>query len=304
MISRQADGKQHILKNMIKLMRPKHWLKNVLIFICVTFSGRLFELNALLRTLGGFLVFSLLSSAIYTLNDIQDVEADRQHEVKRYRPIASGAVSTNSAYLLVLLLVSAALALNGLVCGPMWKSFLLMLTYFIVNLGYSMGLKHVPFLDIFLLVFGFLIRVLYGAAIIEENVSKWVLLTILSLSFYMSLGKRRNELLKSNGQTATRQVLRYYTFNFLDKFMYLCLTIAIVFYALWSADETVIAKFHTDKLIWTVPWVILLMMKYSADIESDSHGDPVDVITHDKLLLLLTSVYGFIMLFIIYLPGI
>ena len=304
MIKQQANEKQRILKNLVKLMRPKHWLKNVLVFISITFSGRLLELNTLFKNIGGFLAFSLLSSAIYTLNDIRDVEADRQHEVKKYRPIASGAVNTDSAYLLVLLLVSAALALNGLVCGFIWKSFLLMLVYFIVNLGYSMGLKHIPFLDIFLLVFGFLIRVLYGAAIIEESVSKWVLLTIISLSFYLSLGKRRNELLKSSEQTATRQVLKYYTFNFLDKFMYLCLSIAIVFYALWSADEAVIARFHTDKLIWTVPWVILLMMKYSADIESDSHGDPVDVITHDKLLLLLTTIYGVVMLLIIYLPNI
>ena len=118
------------------------------------------------------------------------------------------------------------------------------------------------------------------------------------------MGKRRNELLKCNGQTVTRRVLKFYSVGFLDKFMYLCLSIAIVFYALWSADEANIVKFQTDKLIWTVPLVILLMMKYSADVELDSSGggDPVEVITHDKVLLLLTVIYGAIMLGLIYLP--
>ena len=176
------------------------------------------------------------------------------------------------------------------------------LVYFAVNLGYSLGLKNVPFVDIVLLVSGFVLRVFYGAAVIDIDVSHWVILTVFALSFYMSLGKRRNEILKSKDPTATRRVLRFYSVSFLDKFMYLCLAIAIVFYALWSADGEVIARFGTDKLIWTVPMVILLMMKYSADIESDSYGDPVDVITHDKLLLLMAFAYGMAMLAILYIP--
>ena len=297
----QKKSQRH-LKSIIKLMRPKHWLKNGLVFASVVFSGKLFELDSLFRVVLGFIAFSFISSAVYVLNDIRDVEADRKHEVKRNRPIASGAVSIPAAYGLMAVLTAAAFGISFLACRAVWEGFGLILAYFAVNLVYSLGLKNVPFVDIVLLVSGFVLRVFYGAAVIDMYVSHWVILTIFALSFYMSLGKRRNEILKSKDPTATRRVLRFYSVSFLDKFMYLCLAVAIVFYALWSADGEVVARFGTDKLIWTVPMVILLMMKYSADIESDSYGDPVDVITHDKLLLLMAFAYGVAMLAILYIP--
>ena len=291
------------LRGVVRLMRPKHWLKNGLIFIAVIFAGQLFQPELLVRTVVGFFAFSLASSAVYVLNDIRDVEADRQHEVKRTRPIASGEVSVPAACVLMAVLAAAGLGLSVLACKDARMGTALILAYFVVNVGYSMGLKHVPFVDILLLVSGFVLRVFYGAAVIDGHVSHWVTLTVFALSFYMSLGKRRNEILQSDAPASTRRVLQYYSVSFLDKFMYLCLSNAIVFYALWSTDEEVIARFGTDKLIWTVPIVILLMMKYSADIEADSYGDPVDVITHDKLLLLMAFLYGVIMLAILYLPG-
>lgn len=289
--------------NVIRLMRPKHYLKNALLFVSITFSKRLFELSAFLQVTGGFIAFSLLSSVVYIINDIRDVEADRQHEVKKNRPIASGAVSIPAATALAVLLLAASIGIYAAVCGFAWKSFLLMICYFAVNLGYSLGLKHIPFVDIFLLVFGFLLRVLYGAAIIGAGVSNWVLLTVISLSFYLALGKRRNELVKGNGEAGTRKVLKLYSFGFLDKFMYLCLSLAVVFYALWSADETVIERYNSDKLVWTVPFVLLLVMKYSADVESDSHGDPVDVITGDRPLVIMGVIYVLLLLALIYIPG-
>lgn len=288
----------------LKLMRPKHWIKNLLIFIPIVFSKRLLELETLGKTVGAFFAFSLLSSGIYILNDIRDVELDRQHEVKKNRPIASGRVSIQSAFVLHILVIIVAFISNIWLCGFDVKPLSLMIIYFVTNVGYSLGLKNIPFVDISLLVSGFMIRVFYGASIIGENVSEWVALTIISLSFYLSLGKRRNEIVKLDGTTTSRKVLKYYSYSFLDKFMYLCLSIAIVFYALWSADEGIIEKFHTNKLIWTVPLVILLMMKYSSDIESDSNGDPVEVITHDKVLMLLGIVYSIILLLLIYVPTI
>lgn len=196
-------------------------------------------------------------------------------------------------------LFAAALTIHLAACGGRGLPF--MLAYFAVNLGYSLGLKHIPFLDIVLLVMGFVLRVIYGAAIVGSSTSAWVYLTVFSLSFYLGLGKRRNELTKTLGNT--RKVLQYYSYDFLDKFMYLCLTLAITFYALWSADAQVAAKYGTDKLIWTVPIVIIILMKYSADIESNSYGDPVDVVMHDKALLLLGVLFALVMVFLIYSPG-
>lgn len=289
------------IKSLIKLMRPKHYIKNLLIFVSVFFDKNIFTGPVLARVICGFIAFCAISSAIYIFNDIHDVEQDRQHEVKRNRPIASGAISVRLAYIIALGLFILAVAINWL-CGFSWQAMAIMLIYFVCNLGYSLGLKNIPFLDIVLLVMGFMLRVLYGAAIIGSGVSAWVYLTVISLSFYLGLGKRRNELKKSKGETNTRKVLSFYTFEFLDKFMYLCLTLAVAFYALWSADAEIEVKYGTDKLIWTVPLVIVLLMKYSSDIESNSYGDPVDVITHDKVLLLLSVGFALVLFGLIYLP--
>ncbi len=290
------------IKNLIKLMRSKHYIKNLLIFVSIFFDKNIFVGSVLARVVCGFIAFCAISSAIYIFNDIHDVEQDRQHEVKKNRPIASGAISVKLAYIIAFGLFISALAIN-LLCGFSWQAMAIMLVYFVCNLGYSLGLKNIPFLDIVLLVMGFMLRVLYGAAIIGSGVSAWVYLTVISLSFYLGLGKRRNELKKSKGETSTRKVLSFYSFEFLDKFMYLCLTLAVAFYALWSADAEIVVKYGTDKLIWTVPLVIVLLMKYSADIESNSYGDPVDVITHDKVLVLLSFVFALVLFGLIYIPG-
>lgn len=287
--------------DLVKLMRPKHYIKNFLIFVSITFDRNLFNISVLAQALSGFAAFCLLTSAVYVLNDIRDVEADRRHEVKRNRPIASGAVPIPAAWTLAAVLFAAALAIQLAVFGNSGGSLFFMLAYFAVNLGYSLGLKHVPFLDIVLLVMGFVLRVVYGAAIVGSSTSAWVYLTVFSLSFYLGLGKRRNELAKT--QDGARKVLRYYSYEFLDKFMYMCLTLAVTFYALWSADSQVAAKYGTGNLIWTVPLVIIILMKYSADIESDSYGDPVDVVMHDKVLLLLSAAFAAVMIALIYLPG-
>ncbi len=297
-------GRTGKIQNVLRLMRPRHYIKNLLILVSVTFDRNLFRPAVLAQALLGFGAFCLLASAVYVLNDIRDVEADRQHEIKRARPIASGAVDIPEAWGLAALLLAASLAVQLAAFGNRGNSLLLMLAYFAVNLGYSLGLKHIPFLDIVLLVMGFVLRVVYGAAIVGSSTSAWVYLTVFALSFYLGLGKRRNELARlPQGGGATRRVLQYYSYEFLDKFMYLCLTLAVTFYALWSADEEVAAKYGTDKLIWTVPMVIIILMKYSADIESSSYGDPVDVISQDKVLLGLCVLFGLAMVGLIYLPG-
>ena len=289
------------IKIMLVLMRPKHYLKNFLIFIPLVFSKNLCSPELLLKSMLGFCAFSLLASVVYIFNDIHDVEADRMHEIKRKRPIASGKISIPFAYAMAGILLFSSIIFNAM-CGGGLQTLIIMALYFITNLGYSLGLKHIPFLDVVLLVAGFLLRVMYGAALIHVGLSSWVYLTVISLSFYLGLGKRRNELKKAGTTGNARRVLTHYTYQFLDKFMYLCLTLAIAFYALWSADKDVVANYQTDKLIWTVPFVIVLLMKYSADIESDSYGDPVDVITHDRALIILSGIFCVTLMALIYFP--
>lgn len=273
------------MKDYIRLLRPKHYLKNGLVLLPLFFSGRFFERAPLRSALAGFAAFCLLSSFIYIVNDARDAEADRLHPTKCRRPIASGAVGVPAALALAAVLAAAAASTGALSRFPA-DGWLCMAAYLIVNLGYSFGLKNVPILDVALLVSGFLLRVLFGAAVTGVVISSWLYLTVVSASFYLALGKRRGEL-RRQSDTA-RRVLRYYNDAFLDKNMSICLTLAIVFYSLWSAD----AANAGTHLIWTVPLVICLCLKYSLTVEGDSDGDPVEVIYGDKILLALIATFA------------
>ena len=286
------------IKYYIKEMRVHHYIKNLLVLVPLACSGQLFDLNKLLACAIGFVAFCAISSVIYTINDIRDKEKDRLHPTKRDRPIASGAVSVKQAWTLACALLLVAVFCNSRVFYPV--SSLLLLLYLCMNLAYSFGMKSVPVLDVTILVAGFLVRVLYGACITEITVSNWLYMTVIALAFYFALGKRRNELKRVSGGE-TRNVLKRYPVSFLDKNMYMCLGLANAFYALWSMDEETTAHYHSNYLIFTVPIVLLITMKYSLDVEGESDGDPVEVLLHDKVLLVLCLLYFFVMFAILYL---
>jgi 4-hydroxybenzoate polyprenyltransferase len=286
------------MKKYLKLMRVHHYLKNVLIFLPLIFSQNLFDENLFKKTVFGLLSFSILSSIVYVINDIQDVEKDRRHSTKCKRPIASGAVSVKSAYILIVIISIIGIILNYLACGLSFKAWALVIMYIGFNFAYSMGFKNLPIIDITILVSGFLLRVLYGSAITNIEVSKWLYLTVIAMSFYLGLGKRRNEL-KTEG-SKTRKVLKYYNHDFLDKNMYMCLGLTIVFYSLWCVDPITIQRYSNSNIVWTVPLVMLICMKYSLNIEGDSDGDPVSVLLRDKILIGMVLLYALILLFIIY----
>jgi len=286
------------MKNLLKMMRVKHYIKNFLIFIPLIFSGHLFNTNLLFKAFLGFISFSFLSSAIYIINDLKDIQKDRLHPTKSQRPIASGRVSVRTAIFVMiccLLAFAAAYLLSGTYNPLGWVVAGL---YFILNIAYSFGLKNIPILDIAVLASGFLLRVVFGAIVVDVWISNWLYLTVLSLSFYLGLGKRRNEL--KNG-SETRAVLNHYNISFLDKFMYVMLTLGIVFYSLWSVDQSTIERLGNTQFIWTIPIVVLIGMKYSLSIEGDSDGDPVEVIWKDKTLIILVSLYVLAVMGILYL---
>lgn len=285
------------MKNYVKLARPHHWMKNALVLLPLMCSGQLMEWARLWSGLWGFLAFSLLASGIYVINDIRDREKDRLSSTKCHRPIASGKIGVPQAvcYCVVLLLMAV-------VCGYLASGFRLscwaaLLAYFLLNLGYSFGLKNVPLVDIAILVSGFLLRMVYGGAVTEIVLSKWLCLTIIAISFFMGLGKRRGELI---GQTSRRSVLKYYSESFLDKNLYMCVALAVIFYSLWTVDEMTVSRVGSDNLVWTVPLVILICLKYSMNVEGESDGDPVEVLVHDKILLAMIGLLGIIIFALIY----
>ena len=281
------------MKKYLYLMRVHHYIKNILIFMPLIFSGNLTDRRKFMATLLGMIAFSLVTSAVYIINDIRDAEKDRMHPTKKKRPIASGAVTPVHAVILMAVILIVAMVLLA-VSDATAGSYTLVLLY--LNVAYSMGLKDVPLLDVTILASGFLLRVLFGAVLTGTEVSEWQYLTVLSGAFYFSLGKRRNELQKKKDGD-TRKVLKYYTRDFLDKNMYMCLALLNTFYALWCKDITNAGMKYA---MWTVPIVILICMKYSLTVEGNSEGDPVEVLLHDKVLMALCVVYGIVMVAMLY----
>ena len=268
----------------LKLIRVKHYLKNFLVFLPAIFSGMLFDSNVLFKVIIMFLAFSFTSSIIYVINDINDIESDRKHPIKKNRPLASGKVSKKGAIITIIILV---LLITGLLyfANLLFDfSSLILIVYFIINLGYSFGLKNIPLVDITILALGFVLRVTYGGVGLGIEISNWLFLTILSISFYMALGKRRNELIK-NGSNS-RKVLKSYNKDFLDKNMYMFLALTIVFYSLWA-----VSAFNNEFFKYSIILVIVILLKYCMDVEDDNFGDPIEVITHDKVLLILGIIY-------------
>ncbi len=285
------------MKYYIKEMRPHHWIKNFLVFSALVCSGQLFSVSKAVSGIWGFAAFCFISSAVYFINDIRDAEKDRKNPKKCKRPIASGKISVRNGWIAAAVLFIAAAFCNYMVFDP--AASILIGIYFALNIGYSMGLKNIPLLDVSILVSGFIFRILYGAVITGIEISNWLYLTVIAAAFYFSLGKRRNELMRSPAENA-RPVLKFYTESFLDKNMYMCLALTNVFYALWSMDEKTIEAYNNRFLIWTVPLVLLICMKYSLDIEGDSDGDPVEVVIHDWVLSAMCIAYLGIMLAILY----
>jgi len=291
-------------KQYVQLLRVNHWIKNGLIFIPLFFTAELYSVSFIVSVLLGFISFSLLSSIVYILNDIRDIERDRLHSTKCRRPLASGEVTLPHAIVVLIILLAILIILLVMVrVGDNYlynrKSIGLMLLYMILNIGYSWGLKNIPIVDVTILASGYVIRVLFGATVVGINISIWLYLVITLCAYYMGLGKRRNEII--GNETETRAVMKFYTHNFLDKNMYVCQTLCVVFYSMWSIDSATVERIHTIAFVYTIPIILIILLKYSLNIETCADGDPVSVLLGDKILLSLCVAYIMCAFCIIYL---
>lgn len=284
------------IKSCSILLRVKHWIKNFIVLLPAFFGGVFLQREILLRLIGGFFAFALCSSAIYVINDLCDIEKDRMHPVKCKRPLASGAVTKTEGIILCAAVTVLGLALDLAVCG-ITPGALIPVIYLLLNLLYSKSWKNKPVIDIVILVSGFVLRLYYGSCITGVRISSWLYLTLAALSLFMAFGKRRNE--KRACGDSTRSVLALYTESYLSSSMYMYLGLFLVFYALWSVDAG-----SLPGMIYTTPFVSVMTMRYTYDLEKDAHGNPVDMILGDKLLLLLGAVYAALIFVQIYLPGV
>lgn len=278
----------------IKLFRCKHYIKNLLILVPLVCSGQFFNYPSILvRLLFAFICFCCLASSIYITNDILDRPKDIKHPKKCHRPVAKGIIKVKTAAILagMLLLFSLFLA-TWLSIQSSFAVISVLLVYYFFNIAYSIKLKHIPIIEVAILASGFLIRVLFGGFVTGIEVSSWLYLTILSISFYLGLGKRRNEM-EQLSQNNTRKVLKHYNQRFLDRNMYMFLTLTLCFYSLWAMEQG-------NWALWSIIIVIIGCMRYSLIVEGTSDGDPTEVILKDKQLILIAMIYGLYMITTIY----
>lgn len=275
------------MKNYLKLIRTGYYVKNILVWAPLLFSGQLLQPGKLLSALLGFLAFCLMCSVVYVINDIMDVEKDRKHPIKCNRPIASGAISLRNAWILAAVLFVLSMACNLTVFRL--SGFIILLLYLGINLGYCFGLKNLPICDLMILSLGTLARISYGSAVTGCALPPWGYLTILCMPIFFTLDKRRNEL-KQIGNGSTRELRKYYSIPFIEKVMNICAVCTIVFYALWCRDEEILALHLGQYMVATVPLMIFLFIKCLLLMETPSEKDPIDIYLHDTTFLVLFSV--------------
>lgn len=268
----------------IKLLRPQQHTKNVLVFVPFVFAKAWSEWDSAFLI---FLAWCLMASAVYAFNDAQDAEADRQHPTKRFRPIASGALSKTVGYVTALILGLIALGL-GYHVGLVSLAFLL--GYLLNNLLYSWRLKRIQLLDVFSVAVGFVLRVYGGASAVRVAVSPYLFMTVFFLSLYLALGKRRHELLLSEGQTAFRSVLERYSIYYLDQLMVISATMTLVVYTQYLLE----GSFRW--LLWTLPLVVLGIFRYYHLTHNLAAGEPSRDLFSDLFLLGVGALYGLLVL--------
>jgi 4-hydroxybenzoate polyprenyltransferase len=269
----------------LKLIRPKQWLKNLFVFAPLVFAKELFQVEPLLLALTAFCSFCLTASAVYVINDIADVEADRSHPEKKFRPLAARTVSLFEAYIISALLLAGA----GVIAHGMESRFVLIIvSYFLINLAYSFKLKHIVLLDVFVIAAGFMMRVVGGAYAIRVETSTWLVLCSLFISLFLGFAKRRSELVQvPDSAFLERRVLERYRVGFIDQMLTIAASGTVISYALYTVAPRTLQVFGTDKLIYTTVFVLYGVFRYLYLIHTTTTTDkPTDVVTSDLPILL------------------
>lgn len=286
-------------KALLTSMRPKQWLKNTLIFTALVFDEKLLETQALLITFWGFILFCLISSSVYLLNDLTDVEADRQHPQKRNRPIASGTLPFPIARWTVILLLLISFPLAYLLSPGFC---IILLVYFVLNLSYSRWLKHIVIIDVFVLASFYVLRVVSGLTLIEvTRFSPWLFVVTTLLALYIGLGKRRAELALLSGEAQNhRRVLGGYTIPLLDQYITIVSATTVVAYSLYTFSAPNLPENHAMML--TIPFAIYGILRYLLLVQTNQGGGaPEEELFTDRPLQITIVLWGLSVLFILYL---
>ncbi|MDP1653798.1 MAG: decaprenyl-phosphate phosphoribosyltransferase [Rhodocyclaceae bacterium] len=289
---------------LIQLLRPHQWVKNVFVLVGLLFGHAWTDPELVAQVLTAFVVFCLISSAVYVMNDLLDREQDRRHPEKRHRPLASGTVSVGAAVGLAAFCLVAGLGLaGGLFVGfglPAAQMPWIFVAYVLMNVGYSLGLKHVVILDVFIIAAGFMLRILAGTLGVGIQPSHWLLLCGLMLTLFLGFAKRRAELnaLAQDGKRH-RRVLDEYTVPMVDQFITLAAGATVIAYSLYTVSEETIALHGTPWLIATVPCVIYGLLRYLYRLHRGGGGDPARELLSDPHLLGVSALWLFLVIWLL-----
>jgi 4-hydroxybenzoate polyprenyltransferase len=287
------------LRGIIKTMRPHQWIKNILIYVPLVFDRKLTDVPSLVQTTAGFIIFCLLASVVYIVNDITDLEADRNHPKKKKRPLASGKLPVAVALITAIIILAITIPLAYWLSPPF---ALVLLCYFSLNLLYSKWLKHIPIIDVFVLASFYVLRVIAGLTLIEvERFSPWLYMVTTLLALYIGLGKRRAELtLLQENANQHRRVLEGYTIPLLDQLIIIVSATTIIAYSLYTFSAPNLPENHTMML--TIPFAIYGIFRYLYLIQVKQEGGaPEEILLSDRPLQITVLLWGIAIMVIFYL---
>jgi 4-hydroxybenzoate polyprenyltransferase len=280
-------------------LRPQEWTKNLIVFAALALSKHLFEEGPFLRTSLAFLLFCGLSGAVYLVNDVTDLDRDRLHPRKRLRPLASGALDPRSAVTAATLLAVVCLGASAFLGTPF---ALCALFYFLLNLLYSFKLKQVVILDVLSISLGFVVRAVAGAEAISVEISDWLLVCTLLLALFLALSKRRHELTSLNDSaTDHRKILAEYSPYLLDQMISVVTASCLTAYAFYTLAKETRDKYQTDRLSWTIPFVLYGIFRYLYLVhQKEQGGSPADILATDRPLLVDVGLWALTIVVLVY----
>jgi len=273
------------MKVYIALLRPHQYVKNLFIFLPIFFSGQILDFHLLLRVLIAFGAFSLIASSVYIFNDYHDVEVDRQHPEKKHRPLAKGKISKRLAiYLMFILLLSGL----GIFYFLNINSFKLALLYFLLNLAYTLKLKHIPIIDIFIVSLGFIIRIYLGGIVTMITPSIWSIIITFLLALLLVLGKRRDDVvIFASIKKSTRKVIDGYNIEFINMSMMIMASVTVVSYIMYTISPEVTSRIESNKLYLTTIFVLAGIMRYlQLTLVENASGSPTMILFKDRFIQL------------------
>jgi 4-hydroxybenzoate polyprenyltransferase len=290
-----------VLKAVLVSLRPHQWTKNVVVFAALAFSKNLFDLAYFLKSALAFGVFCAISGVVYIINDVADVERDRLHPSKRFRPIASGALSPRTAIAVAVLVASVGL---GVAFTLPFDFAMCACAYLALNLAYSFKLKEVVILDALTLSLGFVLRAVAGGVAIEVPISEWLVICTLLGALFLALAKRRAELTSlSDVATKHRKILAEYSPHLLDQMISVVTASCVTAYAFYTTAQETREKFQTHRLPWTLPFVLYGIFRYLYLIHRrEQGGNPSEILLTDRPILAAVVLWAIAVVLILYAP--